>query len=72
MSRDTQDMDIQTNYNVYNQLYMIKLFYYRYYLLLQAILKFVTSYKDLEESLRPEIEQLRREVKEIQGTACII
>ncbi|KAI0240090.1 hypothetical protein LSAT2_009191 [Lamellibrachia satsuma] len=32
----------------------------------EAILKFVTSYKDLEESLRPEIEQLKREVKEIK------
>ncbi|KAI0236729.1 hypothetical protein LSAT2_012728 [Lamellibrachia satsuma] len=37
-----------------------------------AILTFVTSYKDLGESLRPEIEQLKREVKEINGTACII
>ena len=59
-------MHIQTSYCVYNHLYMITLYYY---LLLQAILKFVTSYEDLEDSLRPEIDQLKREMKEVKGTA---
>ena len=33
---------------------------------------FVTSYKDLEEPLGQEIEQLKQEMKELKGMACII
>ena len=43
-----------------------------YQLLLQAILAFVTSNEDLKERLGPKIEELRKDVEKLKGTACII